>query len=270
MKKLKYYEAFLGAEQEKLIPEPLERDINKILFKIPVKVRKEVDENIFSYGYDVDDIVRKLEDEGFDASWLRWDYNSWKDSKLYEFGDEDEPDREDFEDEDDYNAEYEDWKEREDARIKFEETAEDELFEEWAMEQFGGWSRFLDEFELDSTIDNVLDKYEQEEIFDILKDDFNEVNLAEYFDEAEELGILDMKVIGHNFEDGKFTVEVTTTEDLNDEQIEKVRDYIEGQCSDGWGEGFEQHEIGEGRWYVSTWWSSREQGLPDYEIEIVK
>ncbi len=42
---------------------------------------------------------------------------------------------------------------------------------------------------------------------------------------------------------------------LNQFELDDIKDYIEGQCSDGWGEGFEQREIkcGEKEFYVSFW-----------------
>ena len=42
---------------------------------------------------------------------------------------------------------------------------------------------------------------------------------------------------------------------LNDKEMERLKDYISGQASDGWGEGFEQQEIEtrEGGMYVHLW-----------------
>jgi len=50
---------------------------------------------------------------------------------------------------------------------------------------------------------------------------------------------------------------IKTNAELNDIEIENLESFITGQCSDGWGEGFEQQSIGDGSddrwWYISTW-----------------
>jgi hypothetical protein len=57
--------------------------------------------------------------------------------------------------------------------------------------------------------------------------------------------------------DGKVetTFQVTAAPDLSAKEKDALAEYVMGQCSDGWGEGFEQHYFtvdGE-RFYVSTW-----------------
>ena len=78
---------------------------------------------------------------------------------------------------------------------------------------------------------------------------YNEVNDVErkvksafFKDEAKEgklWGVAECSVIGS----------------LNQEEINELKDYISGQASDGWGEGFEQREIevNDGTLYVSLW-----------------
>lgn len=62
--------------------------------------------------------------------------------------------------------------------------------------------------------------------------------------------------------DGKVWAVMVTQqrEPLTPAEQERFLDYIEGQYSDGWGEGFEQREIptDEGRLYVSFWSGHRE------------
>lgn len=55
--------------------------------------------------------------------------------------------------------------------------------------------------------------------------------------------------------------------ELNAEEMEKLKDYVTGQASDGWGEGFEQHEIrvDDGELYVSLWNSGNWDILTEQE-----
>ena len=49
--------------------------------------------------------------------------------------------------------------------------------------------------------------------------------------------------ISMKLENGKLISIVTTNRNLSDQEIEKLKHWIEGQCSDGFGEGLEQHEF---------------------------
>lgn len=48
---------------------------------------------------------------------------------------------------------------------------------------------------------------------------------------------------------------LTLNDDLNSHEVQKIKDDVTGQASDGWGEGFEQREIETdiGDIYVSFW-----------------
>ena len=72
-------------------------------------------------------------------------------------------------------------------------------------------------------------------------------------------------------------LEVESHNQLSEREIEAVKEYWEGQESDGWGEGFEQRgiKIPEGELYVSFWNSGNEffltteEGLKGEEREPV-
>jgi len=200
-----------------------------IKFKIPAIAKKDFDENIFGYYYEIDELCDKLEQDGYEPEWFREQYKRWADQN----------------DNDDFDIE---------AYVD----------SEWN----GNWNNFQAEFEIDGLITNVVDRSENRYIYDKLKEDFNEDDMLEYFDEAKEYGLVSMKVIGDKFDDeSRFTVEVTGTKKLTDIEIDKIKDYLEGQCSDGFGEGFEQHVV-EG-YYVSTWWSDEDNNkYGDYEIDV--
>ena len=65
--------------------------------------------------------------------------------------------------------------------------------------------------------------------------------------------------------------------ELTPGELEKLKDYVTGQASDGWGEGFEQQEIDTddcGKLYVSFYgapnWSMKteeEMGIPANEVQ---
>jgi hypothetical protein len=266
MKILKTYEAFLGGEQKSILPKPAETDIITYEFKVPVRIQGEFDDSVFSYYSDIDEIARKIENEyGVDASWLPDQFNQWKEYRVDDPGEE--PDEDDFENEDDYEAELEDWNERKEEYDKINDHDDADLLYDFAKDELGGWDKFVKEFEVDGLIDDIVDRREQEDIHKELKDDFNESELVQYFDKADELGVIDMKVVDDRFENGKFTIAVTATKELSEEELAEVEDYISGQCSDGWGEGFEQQDI-EG-YSVSAWWND-DNKYGEYKIDIEK
>lgn len=46
---------------------------------------------------------------------------------------------------------------------------------------------------------------------------------------------------------------VHALKELTESEEKALISFIDGQCSDGWGEGFEQQEVGEGGYTVSLW-----------------
>ena len=60
-----------------------------------------------------------------------------------------------------------------------------------------------------------------------------------------------------------FAVEVVASSDLD---VEAIKEFLSGQYSDGWGEGYEQreHKLHDGiEYYVHTW------RVRDFEIKLV-
>jgi hypothetical protein len=50
---------------------------------------------------------------------------------------------------------------------------------------------------------------------------------------------------------------------LSEAELEQLKDYVSGQASDGFGEGFEQHPLktGNGEIYVSLWSSDKDWSI---------
>lgn len=87
-----------------------------------------------------------------------------------------------------------------------------------------------------------------------LVNDFNNSNLEEYVDNNDIINperVVSITASDYNIDNNSFTILVNIKGEPTEEEIAKIEDYIEGQCSDGWGEGFEQTET-EG-YYISTW-----------------
>jgi len=211
---------------------------NIIYFYVPVKVATVFDDSVFGYYSDIESIVRQLSDNGIEADWLIDQFHNWKRFKLEDPGEE--PTRDDYEEGENGDADFDydwyDWNERNDEYERIENSDDSNLIDDYVKDEFGSWDNFKNEFEIDVLIQySNIDRWDKHEIYDEIKTDFNDSDLVQYFDDADELGVVDMKVIDDDFNnDGRFTIEVKTTKDLNEDEIDIIRLYIEGQCSDGW------------------------------------
>lgn len=99
---------------------------------------------------------------------------------------------------------------------------------------------------------------DKEDFEDDMIANFNESKLENFCDIP---GIETIRAKGIT-EDGNFVVEVTAQSDVD---VEAVKEYLSGQYSDGWGEGFEQQEnksYGGVSYYISTWRAR------DFEIKL--
>lgn len=103
----------------------------------------------------------------------------------------------------------------------------------------------------------IVDKRDFED--DII-DSFNEAGLEEYCEVPGVERITAKEVT----DDGMFAVEVMAEPNLD---IDAMKEYLSGQYSDGWGEGYEQvtHDLPEGVNFNIHTWSNRN----DFKIELV-
>lgn len=144
-----------------------------------------------------------------------------------------------------------------------------EFFEEWIKQEYEDkMDQFYRMYDLDfdETELNIED-------FESIKDDFNEYGLEKYYTAKEygyDFSLLNMRIDdleGSNIIRGSFE----STRTLSEDEIESVKDYITGQCSDGWGEGFSQNEekevIHDLSFFVSIkpWWN---EGYPSWYLNI--
>jgi len=116
----------------------------------------------------------------------------------------------------------------------------------------------------------IRDGENNEEVYDLLDfsnlassimgeliSDFNESELEQYYSKSFKDNIISIRAINYDIPGNYFTIEVKVNCEPTEEMIEEIRSFIEGQCSDGWGEGFEQTQI-MNRFYISTWKQNNE------------
>ena len=88
--------------------------------------------------------------------------------------------------------------------------------------------------------------------------------------------ILSLRVTGI-YNDSGIIISVISSKELDKVELDRVKSYLSGQFSDGWGEGFEQREFIEGigepdrrhrgqqvetkRYYVHTWVSGQKEPM---------
>lgn len=118
----------------------------------------------------------------------------------------------------------------------------DDNFDKYLNIRYGGrgkgnpYEKFFDEYFGGET------DIEDEEYEDLVNS-FNEEDLKQYFDEEVDFKILKMEAQHSKSYTRMFDVKVETDKDLTDEDIQKIKDYLTGQYSDGFGEGYEQQII---------------------------
>lgn len=84
--------------------------------------------------------------------------------------------------------------------------------------------------------------------------DWNDENMIQYFDETESYKLTSLSARAN---ENHVIISAITELNLSLEEIDVLKDSINGQCSDGWGEVLEQIEYSNGesrfKYYISTW-----------------
>lgn len=91
-------------------------------------------------------------------------------------------------------------------------------------------------------------------IMNELINDFNDCKLEEYIKENKFKNterILSIIATDYNVNNNSFYIDVNILGEPTKKEVDEIMNYIESQCSDGWGEGFEQTQIH--GYNVSTW-----------------
>lgn len=147
--------------------------------------------------------------------------------------------------------------------------AKDELFDSVITES---WNEIIDILSVDVKLSN-LDDHDVNKVFKITSENFNNSHLETLYNKdssIEKDNNIEIKSMLMNEFDKNLSVlyvDITVGKKLKDEQVNEIIKYIDGQCSDGWGEGFEQqdisHELNEDERYVyvKTWSSNSEVKL---------
>lgn len=267
-------------------------------FLVPVMIELDTQkaEKIIGNYMSVRDTVSELEREGYIADWIEYDFENWKryndDYDIDNLSDDlngFEIDLEQLQgDLDEIPNEMEDEKESTQMEIneleeqiseikekieKLEDMDEMDFFEKWLDDDWGNWGNFLNELGGKGEVEDFLTEVESKSYFNEMKEDFNESELEQYMNSGNSKDlkkyVKSIRIVGDNFERSGVLVEVITTKEFSTEDINVVREYISGQCSDGWGEGYSQREIDNK--YFHTWWfgGPGEGYYKKYYIELV-
>lgn len=121
------------------------------------------------------------------------------------------------------------------------------------------WDDILSSLNIDYDLSDIDDKT-IEKIFKVVSNNFNNSKLHQHYKQTD----IEIKMDGFNIDDSVLYITVYSDKNLNNDDLEDIRKYIDSQCSDGWGEEFEKNDISSDidendRYvYVKTWILNKE------------
>jgi len=121
------------------------------------------------------------------------------------------------------------------------------------------WDDILSSLNIDYDLSDIDDKT-IEKIFKVASNNFNNSKLQQYYKQTD----IEIKMDGFNIDESVLYITVYSDKNLNNDDLEDIRKYIDSQCSDGWGEEFEKNDISSDidendRYvYVKTWILNKE------------
>ncbi|MFA5585362.1 MAG: hypothetical protein WDA02_02290 [Saccharofermentanales bacterium] len=121
------------------------------------------------------------------------------------------------------------------------------------------WDDILSSLNIDYDLSDIDDKT-IEKIFKVVSNNFNNSKLQQYYKQTD----IEIKMDGFNIDESVLYITVYSDKNLNNDDLEDIRKYIDSQCSDGWGEEFEKNDISSDidendRYvYVKTWILNKE------------
>lgn len=115
-----------------------------------------------------------------------------------------------------------------------------------------------------STVDiSSIDKKQIDNLLNDLISDFNKNNLEDFItkdDIKQPKRVTSIRATYYDTKEEMFYIEVKILGEPSDITIKGIKDFIEGQCSDGWGEGYSQKE--QNNYFIDTWiYGGKEKGI---------
>jgi hypothetical protein len=153
----------------------------------------------------------------------------------------------------DFDSYYDDWKKATEGGEEGGEEEEETTNGKDPDDVF--WNAVWDEVkDADRPVRLIDSGVDDDDVEDGIVNDFNESDLAQYAKDMVPT-MTDLKAI--SVKNGMFKGEATYSEAPTEEVLKATKKYLEGQYSDGWGEGYEQQEQEGGQdspdYYVHAW-----------------